>query len=333
MSTIPDILEERFTEPQGWRWHHFENDGRRIRFGTASPIDSIPDGVVVCLPGLSEFSEKYFEVARDCLNRNLAFWVIDWAGQGQSTRLLKNKHKRHSYGFQNDIDDLHKFIMDYIKHSSVHPDKGRIPLIMLGHSMGGNIGLRYLAQHPNIFECAGFSAPMVGIRAMRSIPRFLSPLVTGLVKALAGRLYITGGSNWREDFREHHNAALFSSDAARSAVHNAWCIAEPEFQVGSPTFGWVHHANASCLALQKTGVAETIQTHCMIAWAGCDQFVDNVAINQFTARLPHAKSLLLADSLHEIMMERDEIRGEFMDAFFSLIEERIVQRPESLKPF
>ena len=67
-NNAPD-LEERFLEPEGWRWHSFtrptQSGGRKIRFGSVFPKDSVPDAVVVCLPGLSEFSEKYYEMSRE----------------------------------------------------------------------------------------------------------------------------------------------------------------------------------------------------------------------------------------------------------------------------
>ena len=144
-----------FSEPKGWRWHHFtratKGMERKIRFGSVFPQDNIPDAIVVCLPGLSEFGEKYFEVAQNCLDMNLAFWVLDWTGQGASSRYLKNTHKRHGGHFEEDVADLHKFIMDYIKHSSVHPDKGRIPMVMLAHSMGREYRLAIFTRSPRNF--------------------------------------------------------------------------------------------------------------------------------------------------------------------------------------
>ncbi len=165
-NTQPD-LETRLTQPEGWRWHSFEHEGRKIRFGSVSPKDSIPDAVIVCLHGVREFSEKYFETARWCLDNNFAFWTCDWVGQGKSTRYLKNPQKRYNLSFNRDVEDLHAFIIGYIKHSSVHPDKGRIPMAMLAHSMGANIGMRYLAKYPDTFECAALTAPMIGIKAFR----------------------------------------------------------------------------------------------------------------------------------------------------------------------
>ena len=331
-SGIPG-LETCFLEPEGWRWHSFERKGRHIRFGSVFPKDSIPDAVVVCLPGLSEFCEKYFEVARTLLDKNLAFWVIDWVGQGRSSRYLKNPHKRHSDGFQEDIDDLHEWIMGYIHHSSVHPDVGRIPLALLAHSMGGHLGLRYMQQHPDTFECAAFTAPMFGLKVFENVPSPLSLALTGFLGAAAGQTYVAGGADWQEEMRPNPGHDSFSGDAMRGAVHNAWCLADPELQVGRITYGWLYQAAASCRALQKLSSFDAIQAHCLVASAGVEDFVDNSAIQKITDRLPHVKHLDFPHARHEILMETDDIRTAFFDAFYQMIQETIIDRPETLKPF
>ncbi len=336
-SKIPD-LEERFLEPPGWRWHSFkytEKNGqeRKIRFGTVSPQNTIPDAVVVCLPGLSEYSEKYFEVARTLLNKNMSFWILDWVGQGKSTRYLKNPHKRHSHGFEQDVKDIHRFILDYIKHSSVHPDKGRIPLAMLAHSMGANIGLRYLEQYPETFECAALSAPMIGFKDLSHIPKPLGLLLTGTLSLLMGSSYLYGGGNWHNEQRPCPGHDAFSSDSIRGAIHDAWCLSNPDLQVGRITYGWLHEANKSCALLQKKKFLQNIQTHCLLAIAGHEDFVDNKALKKASSLIPNAKLLEFPNSFHEILMEKDDIRNAFFEAFHKLVKENIINRPETLKPF
>ena len=326
-------LEDRFQAPTGWRWHHFKNNGRSLRFGTASPAHSIPDAVVVCLEGLSEFGEKYFEVARDCLSKNMAFWVLDWAGQGRSSRYLRNPQKRHSQGFHHDVEDLHAFIMGYIKHSSVHPDRGRIPLVMLAHSTGGNIGLHYLKQYPGIFECAAFSAPLLGLKGTQSIPSSLLMILAEGLRLVGNSSFLPGQTRWSPQTRINSSPELFSADPVRRTVHNVWFLSDPELQVGGITNGWLYHAIKSCAALNKKDVLEGIGIHCLLALAEREPFVDNARIREAARRLPHARLLELPGSHHEIMMETDSVRKAFLDAFFTLIHERILQRPETLKPF
>ncbi|MEM7650859.1 MAG: alpha/beta hydrolase, partial [Pseudomonadota bacterium] len=220
--SIPD-LDERFLQPEGWRWHEFNREERRLRFGTVSPKGNLPDAVVICLPGLSEFAEKYFEVARTCLDQNLSFWVIDWMGQGGSGRYLEDRQKRHGTSFQDDVDDLFHLYSEYVKHSSVHPDVGRIPLVMLAHSMGGNIGLQFIKQHPTIFHLAAFSAPLLGFSQIENHKlKKIAPLLIHASKQFSGQKYISDGGSWSDRPRVFEGPEALSSDPQRAKVHSAW---------------------------------------------------------------------------------------------------------------
>ncbi len=329
----PPALEKRFLMPEGWRWHIFKNkQGRLIRFGTVAPKSGIPDAIVVVLQGLGEFTEKYFELANDLLARNLSFWMIDWQGQGKSHRHLKDRQKRHSGGFDEDVEDLHYFIMEYIKHSAVHPDVGRIPMVMLGHSMGANIGLHYLKQNPDIMACAAFTAPLFGINAIRLMPRWLSlALTAGLQEAMDQSFLEFGGTNWHEAMRDNPRNDIHSSDPIRKKIHNAWCLHDPTLQVGNVTYGWVHAAHLSCVKLQKADYLKDIQTPCLFAISGKEKLVDNRAARKAIARMPHASVLELPEAKHEILMERNEIRNRFLAAFDELLKVNNIK--DKLKPF
>ena len=327
---IPD-LEERFLEPPGWRSHKFFSHGMNITFGSAFPQDSIPDAVVVCLPGLSEFCEKYYEVARTCLDMNLAFWVLDWPGQGRSDRYLENPHMRHGDDFGIEVERLHNFILGYIKHSSVHPDKGRIPLVMLGHSMGANIGLRYLAKYPETFECAAFSAPLCGIQKLKRIP--LSKFILKAFNKFSPTSYVYGGADWHETMRHNSEEVVFSNDDIRNAVHAAWLQADPSLAIGSPTYSWLYHAQQSCEFVKRSSFLKSITTPCLITIAGKETIVDNDSIRYIADKIEGAQLLELPEAGHEVLMERDVFRDQFFKEFYKLIEKTVIQRPETLKPF
>lgn len=330
---IPQNLEPRFLQPTGWRWHSFTNpQGRRLRFGTVAPESHIPDGVVIVLPGLSEFSEKYFELAHDLLKHNLSMWVLDWEGQGKSDRPLKNRQKRYSFGFDQDVADLHFFIEEYVKHAAVHPDVGRIPLIMLAHSMGGNIGLRYLFRHPDSFACAAFTSPMIGIHAFRAIPKWLTRTVTLLSSLLLGKFYVkfTKG-DWTPTMRLNPQNDILSSDPIRKQIQNKWSEADPALQVGEVTYKWVAEAVRSSHFVQKPHIAKNIHTPCFFGLAGQDKLVNNHAAKKFIARLPNAKMIELQDAKHEILMEEDGYRNIFLNGFFELL--AVNRISEIRKPF
>ncbi len=332
-SETPPDLDPRFQKPEGWRWHTFTNPkGRKLRFGSVAPANRVPEAVVICLQGLSEFTEKYFELAHDLLDRNMSFWMMDWQGQGRSDRHLKNPHKRHSTSFDEDVSDLHYFLMEYVKHSAVHPDVGRIPLVMLGHSMGANIGLRYLLHHPDTFACAAFSSPLINIGALKNLPSWLRIGLTASLQEAMDRSYIEfGGKDWHPDIRSKRAKGQLSTDPIRNTIHDAWCHQDPDLRVGNITYGWLHEANLSCAKLQRKNALKDIQTPCLFAIAGKDKLVDNKATKKAVNFMPHAKLIELDESRHEILMECDSVRDQFFHAFEELL--RVNNIKEQLKPF
>lgn len=329
---IPDF-EDRFLQPEGWRWHSFVHNGRRLRFGSVFPKDTIPDAVVVCLPGLSEFGEKYFETARDCLRKNLAFWVLDWMGQGGSGRYFDDSQKRHSSGFQDDVEDLHALITGYVKHSSVHPDVGRIPMAMLAHSMGGNIGLRYLKKYPETFECAAFTAPMFGLKLCEQLPKRLPLPFSFVLQIFMPAHYAPGQSDWSPAMRPEHGVHALSSDPVRVKIHRQWFEAVPSLVVGGVTYGWIYQAVKSSARIVTKGFLQTIKTPCLIGLAGQETLVNTPKTRHVARHLPRCELIEFHDARHEILMETDEIRNAFLEKFYAMIKENIIDRPETLKPF
>jgi lysophospholipase len=331
---IPE-LTERFLAPAGWRTHSFVNpdNGHTIHYGSVFPQRAEPpSAVVVCLGGLSEFSEKYYELAHDMLDRGYAFWFIDWQYQGRSGRLAKTPHRRHSDGFDQDVSDLYKLVSDYIKPSAVHPDRGRIPLIMIGHSMGGNIGLQFLAKYPKYFDCAAFTSPFLGIYNFTWPLRMLATIIYPLIPLL-GKMYVFGGRDWSETFRKSDGGDKFSHDALRDKLHNLWSLADPGLQVGSVTFGWVIKALKSCAALTMPDVAQSIKVPVLIALAGHDTIVDNGPARTFAANLPNGTLIDIEGAHHEILMEDNRYRDQFLGAFDKMVKENKIASEENLKPF
>ncbi len=320
-------------EPEGWRWHSFKNpQGRVIRFGSVAPKSGVPDAVVIVLQGMGEFTEKYFELAHDLKDRNLSFWMMDWQGQGGSHRHKDLPQKRYSEGFAQDIADLHYFIMEYVKHSAVHPDVGRIPLVMLGHSTGGNIGLRYLADHPDIFACAAFTAPLTGIRGLPPLPDAVNLALLSLLKNMMGMSYVyKGGKEWQPAMRDAPGNDLHSTDPFRKNIHNNWCLKNPSLQVGNVTYAWLYHALYSCVTMKDPAFAAQIKTPCLFALAGDEKIVSNAATEKLAARLTQAKILSYDAAKHEILMEKDAVRGAFLDAFSEFLRENDIRG--KLKPF
>lgn len=306
-------LQERFTRPDGWRTGEFANPltGHHIHYGHAAP-NGVSRGTVVILPGLSEFTEKYYELMRDMLARGLAVYVIDWAYQGRSSRMASAPMRRHSDGFDTDITDLH-----HLMRQIVIPDSPNSPFVMIGHSMGGHIGLRYLAAHPGIFAAAAFSAPMLGINDLKHTPPFLLAMLFMLLRPFNTR-YIPRGRDWHETMRKSNGEDIFSSDPVRDTLHNHWCGKHPELRVGNVTIKWVYEALTSIKRLMP--VLRQIAIPVYIAAARQDSIVDNDAIIRAAAIMPGAALDMLDGARHEILMERDDIRARWLAGFDKLLQ-------------
>ncbi len=332
--THPD-LEKRFLQPPNWRWHMFAgHNGEKLRFGTAFPKHTIPRAVIVILPGLKEYCEKYFEVANTFLDKKYAVYIMEWQGQGRSYRHNKKyPQKRISNGFHRDVKDLDIFIKDYILPSAVHPEVGRLPLVMLAHSMGGNIGLRYIKSHPSTFVCAAMTAPMFGIKALKKIPAFLRVSITKALSEFADHSYVPGGGDYKPRRYNKKIKDDYSSDPIRDAVHDAWIEFDSNLKVGDVTYRWLYFAAKTCQIVRDKTFLKSIKLPLLLASAGKENLVDNAAIKRAYHTLPDCSFLELPDSAHEILMERDEIRDQFLKSFDELIKINILDKKDATKPF
>ena len=58
---------------------------------------------------------------------------MDWRGQGLSERLIDDPQVSWVADYDDFVKDLHLFVMEVVKPYS------RLPLIIMGHSMGANV--------------------------------------------------------------------------------------------------------------------------------------------------------------------------------------------------
>lgn len=308
----PD-LEDHFLEPPGWQWDSFTlNDEHTVRFGHVAPED--PEAIIVCLPGLAEFGEKYFETARDALAQNMAFWVVDWPSQGKSSPVVEGLNKRHSLGYELELSILNELFKNHVEPSN---EKG-VVCALLAHSMGGHIGLRYLNDYPWVFQCAGFSAPMFGLKSLR-LPWPIPQLITKLGEMFFATSYAPGQKDWSADLRDLEKNKIYSNDMHREKIHNAWCQIDSDLQTNGVTWGWIRESLKSCALIQKKKFISFIQIPCLVATAGQEKLVDNKAIHKAVKYLPNATHVHYDDALHELLVETDDVRNDFLSKFFEMV--------------
>lgn len=300
--------------------------------------------VAVIFEGLGDFAEQYFEFANELDAQGIKPLIIDFPGQGGSDRYLPHTPmKRHSTGFDSLLQQLHNVMEDVALSAAVDQNDNhkRLPLALIGHSMGGHIALRYLAEYNTssrgvpIFSCAVLTAPMIGMKAVNNVPfPFRQAILFGL--SLFPTAYVPRGCDWYEGYRERWGfKGIFTSDPDRYALQGAY-YTHPEHRylaTGSPTNQWLLDAVKSCKILNMPDYLRKIDVPVLIAEAGSDQLVDNQDISRAARHIPHAEILSIDGAQHEIIMESDRFRKVFLERFFTFLEENVLNRPDKGKTY
>ena len=294
--------------PAGGRafWVH-ASDRMRIR---AVLWNGGPRGTVVIFPGRTEFAEKYGRVVSRLVAEGLSVLVIDWRGQGLSHRYPANPKLGH-------VDDFRDYQRDV---AAVFADPAvqalPKPWVMLGHSMGGCIGLRTLLERID-FCGAVFSAPMWHLQ-MRAATREITTKFTQIANliGLGGRL--TPGSNPGPTAL----AVAFEGNALTSdPEHYAWftrqILAHSDLTIGGPSMQWTRAAleemaRLYVAPLPRIPVLALLGTH--------ETVVSATVIRAQIARMERGDLMICQNARHEILMERPEIQDAVWARVFSFID-------------
>ena len=278
-----------------------------IKLRAAFAVPKHAKGTVFILPGRAEFIERYFEIMNDLMRRGFAVATFDWRGQGGSQRLLKNSPLGHINSFADydaDIDAIYSRIL------VAHCPK---PYYGLGHSTGGHMMLRAL-RGKKWLERAVITAPLLGVHFTHwpeSVARGLAWAVNTIglgAKPLPG-FPTQPVQSWKfENNPLTSDRKRFDRDAATLSAH-------PELGTGAPTYSWLRATLDSIDELQKWPKDRGPSCATLIIMAGQDRVVNNVDTKRFLDRAPGFSSLTIADSRHEILNEKPEIRERFLAAF------------------
>lgn len=264
-------------------------------------------GTVLVLTGRGEFIEKYAtEIAGELLQRGFAVVALDWRGQGLSDRPLAQHDAGHMDRFETYIADLQQFL-ETIVAPAAHG-----PMLALCHSMGGHILLRHLAEHGSgPLAGAVVTSPMTGLHREAFLRSVL--MLMPEIPAIEHRyLFGTGPFIFlARDFAANH----VTHDERRYRFTESWFKADPRLSLGGPTVGWARQAARSMRASLVPGYLERIAVPVLLMTAGQDLIIDPASHGPVVARIKQAQHLTIADARHEIMMETDDIRAQFWEAF------------------
>lgn len=232
-------------------------------------------GTVLLVHGLGEYAGRYHHVAQHLNDWGFAVRAYDHYGHGRSAgpRGGLNHDMRL-------LDDL----ADMVDAARAHTPEG-MPLVLLGHSMGGLVAARFVAMHLRPVDALVLSSPALdpGLDAVQKILLATLPRV-------APNLRVGNGLEARYISHDPAVVAAYESDPLchdRISARLARFIAE----AGPATVARAAHW----------------QVPTLLMWAGADRLVNPAGSRAFAAAAPDrvVQSRCFEGLYHELFNELD----------------------------
>jgi lysophospholipase len=282
-------------------------DGKKIRYGVFAAVARPLLGTVVLLTGRNECIEKYFETIRDLADRGFGVAILDWRGQGDSSRLLRDRQRGHVRSFRDYTRDLEQFFEEIVL-----PDC-RGPYYILAHSTGAVIALLASPSMVNRVRRMVLLAPFlevpdmpVSIATVRRVCAIFCALGLGWLYAAIGP---------RPKVPPPFEVNKVTSDPARYrrnvGIYEAW----PQLALGGPTIRWLKAAAADAQAVSDPDFMARVRVPTLIVAAGADRVVSTKAVEAYARKLRVGSLLMIEGAEHELLQEKDIYREQLLAAF------------------
>ena len=267
------------------------------------------------MPGRGDFYEKYLETFEHWRRRGWRVTAADWRGQAGSGRLGGDMLTGHVPDFGHWIDDLAALW----RHWAAERDG---PLVLVGHSMGGHLVLRAVAEKRLVPPPAALVlvAPMIDVRPER-VPLTLRRIFAQVRSSMGDPRRPAWKWSERPGEVPAFRQRLLTHDAERYADELHWRGARPELAMGTGSWGWIRAALASIARLRRPGALEGVEMPVLILSTQVDRLVGTRAIRRAATRLPRAETLWFgAEAAHEILREVDPVRDRALAQIDTFLE-------------
>ena len=236
-------------------------------------------GQIVLVHGLGEHMGRYQHVVQHLNDWGFAVRTYDQCGHGKSSG------NRGCLPSQDRLLDDLAFVMDDTRKMMAAQNHTKIPLILLGHSMGGLVAARFASLKLRPVDALVLSSPALGAK-LKSIDKVLLAIFPKVIPNLAV-------PNGLDASKISHDPEVVKAYLADPLVHNKI----------SPRLGkWIMDSGAATLALAGSWSVPTL-----LMYAGQDLLVDPAASLTFTELAPKSKlqSTCYEALYHEIFNEVD----------------------------
>lgn len=275
------------------------DDGWVLRGFAWPAATDTPRGSILFLGGRGDIFEKYLESFDHWRSQGWTITSFDWRGQGGSGRLTDQPHVGHIDSFDQFIADLRAFFGEW-------QDATPGPHVVMGHSMGGHLVLRALAERAILPDAAVLIAPMLGMKSP------FGPLAERFAKILGG-VGNTSRPAWKGNERPYTTEtrqSLLTNDPDRYGDEIFWQQSDPALVTGPPSWRWVIEAFRSTRELRASPALKAMTVPVLALIAEADGLVDPKAAIATVGKLPDARIVRFGhEAAHEILREADRVRN------------------------
>lgn len=265
-------------------------DGQELNLNIYAPEAKNPELIILGVHGFGEFGERYSKVAEYFVGKGASFYIHDQRGHG-----LTPGRRGVVETYEDFLDDLDLIL------GMIREEHGNKPIIIYGHSMGGNIALNYLmTRDSHNISSTIISSPW--LKLYKDTPLFLVKLLERVmgpdfrIKAKIGSL-----SHDKEHLMDVNSSGLY---------HNYICAAMARGVMESGLF-----------ILDNP---QLLTTPTLLMSAGEDNVVDVKAIERLAGSgNPNIEYVKWPNMFHELHNEKE--RQQVLAAAWDFILKTVVK--------
>lgn len=288
-------------------------DGWELRRMDWPSLGAKARGSILFMTGRADFYEKYLETFHDFQVAGWNVTTTDWRGQGGSGRCGPHQFVGH-------IDDFSTWVADLGYLFEQWREEYAGPHIVIGHSMGGHLVMRALAENAINPDATILSAPMLA-PAGGGMPPWAAQLV-------AKFMCWTGRSKkraWKGNDKPLEpdllRQRLLTHDSNRYADEFFWFAERPQLRLGPASWRWVERAYSSARSLSNPFHLRKVESPVLFLVTSVDELVDNARIEIVHQLLPQSEIKMFGEECaHEIFREVDEVRGAALGTSFEFLD-------------
>jgi lysophospholipase len=274
------------------------SDGVRIRIAHWKHPDA--KGTVLMFPGRTEYIEKYGRSAAAFAAHGYASVAIDWRGQGLADRLIDDRDAGYVERFPDYQHDVAALL------AALEALKMPKPWFLLGHSMGGCIGLRAVMSGLPV-NAAAFSAPMWGILMSSAMRPAAWALSWTSRRVGAGEKLAPGTKAETYVLAEPFEGNNLTHDPEMYRYMQEQMRQVPEMALGGPSLHWL---NEALMEMRSLAARPAPDLPCLTFLGTDEKIVDPEAIKTRMAGWSSGELVVIEDAEHEVLMERPAIRDK-----------------------